>query len=50
MGHHDGTWEASGGNIWRASMTGWDSLDGNVRLECELSLAELTFKGTTYRT
>jgi len=49
MGYFDGTWEALGGNIWKVSMEGWDSLDGNIRLEGEISLAELTFKGTNYR-
>ena len=49
MGAHEGTWEALGGNIWKISLKGWDSLDGNIRLEGEISLAELTFKGASYR-
>ena len=49
MGYFDGTWEASGGNVWKVSMEGWDSLDGNQRLEGEISLAELMFRGTNYR-
>ena len=49
MGYFDGTWEALGGNIWKVSMEGWDSLDGDIRLEGEISLAELTFKGINYR-
>ena len=49
MGAHEGTWDASVGHIWKVTMEGWDSLDGNVRLEGEISLADLTFKGTSYR-
>jgi hypothetical protein len=49
MGYFDGTWEASGGNVWKVAMEGWDSLDGKLRLEGEISLAELTFSGTNYR-
>ena len=49
MGAHEGTWEALGGNIRKVSLEGWDSLDGNIRLEGEISLAELTFKGASYR-
>ena len=49
MGAHEGTWDASGGHIWKVTMEGWDSLDGNIRLEGEISLADLTFTGTSYR-
>ena len=49
MEAHEGIWEALGGNIWKISLKGWDSLDGNIRLEGEISLAELTFKGASYR-
>ena len=49
MGAHGGIWEALGGNIWKISLKVWDSLDGNIRLEGEISLAELTFKGASYR-
>ena len=49
MGAHGGIGEALGGNIWKISLKVWDSLDGNIRLEGEISLAELTFKGASYR-
>ena len=41
--------EPLGGNFWKVSMEGWDSFDGKLRLEGEISLAELTFLGTNYR-
>tara|TARA_B100000029_G_scaffold361488_1_gene354470 strand:+ start:957 stop:1340 length:384 start_codon:yes stop_codon:yes gene_type:complete len=49
MGHHSGTWETKGTNTWSVRMEGWDSFDGDVVIEGEISLAELTFSGSTYR-
>ena len=50
MSWQEGTWETTDEHTWLVNMKGWDSLHGDLRSEGVISLADLTFSGSVYKT